>query len=112
MPRTDTEFKKRVYDVVAQIPKGRVMTYGQIAALAGAAWAAWEVGQIAHTGSSTLPWQRVVNKNGGLARGYPGGFEGHKKQLEAEGIEVNSEYKLDIEKLLWQPPNKNQASLL
>src|SRR5579863_8394775 len=108
MSRVDAQFKKKVFEIVAQIPKGRVMTYGQIAALAGAAWAAWEVGQIAHTGPSSLPWQRVVNKNGGLARGYPGGFEGHKKELEAEGIEINSEYKVNINKLLWQPINKDQ----
>ena len=88
------------------------MSYGQLAALAGAAWAAWEVGQIAHTGPSDLPWQRVVNKQGGLARGYPGGFEGHKKALEAEGVSVDQDFKVDIERLLWQPPHKNQSSLL
>lgn len=111
MQRVDDQFRQRVYDIVAKIPKGRVMSYGQIAALAGAAWAAWEVGQIAHTGPSSLPWQRVLNKNGGLARGYPGGFEGHKKVLEAEGIDVDNEYKVDIGKLLWRPPNEDQASL-
>lgn len=112
MQRVDAEFKDRVYEIVGQIPKGKVMTYGQIAALAGAAWAAWEVGQIAHTGPSNLPWQRVLNKQGGLARGYPGGYEGHKKDLEAEGIEVNEDYKIDIGKLIWNPPNKDQSSLL
>jgi methylated-DNA-protein-cysteine methyltransferase-like protein len=101
MPRTDREFRDRVYEIVAAIPKGKVMSYGQIAALAGAAWAAWEVGQIAHTGPSSLPWQRVVNKNGGLARGYPGGMNGHKTELEAEGVSVDEDYKVDIEKLLW-----------
>lgn len=112
MQRVDSGFKERVYEIVGQIPKGRVMTYGQIAALAGAAWAAWEVGQIAHTGPSDLPWQRVVNKRGGLAKGYPGGLEGHKKALEAEGTSVNLDYEVDIRKLLWQPANKNQSSLL
>jgi methylated-DNA-protein-cysteine methyltransferase-like protein len=112
MSRVDSEFKDRVYEIVAAIPKSRVMSYGQIAALAGAAWAAWEVGQIAHTGPANLPWQRVVNKNGGLARGYPGGFEGHKAVLEAEGIEVDEDYKVKIQELLWQPPNLNQNSLL
>jgi methylated-DNA-protein-cysteine methyltransferase related protein len=112
MARVDSEFKGRVYEAVAAIPKGRVMTYGQIAALAGAAWAAWEVGQIAHTGPSDLPWQRVVNKNGGLARGYPGGLEGHKHALEAENIAVDEEYKVKINELIWQPPSKNQSSLL
>jgi methylated-DNA-protein-cysteine methyltransferase-like protein len=112
MSRVDSEFKTKVYEYVAQIPTGRVMTYGQLAALAGAAWAAWEVGQIAHTGPSDLPWQRVVNKSGGLARGYPGGFEGHKAALEAEGIAVNEEYRVNITELLWSPIPKNQNSLL
>jgi methylated-DNA-protein-cysteine methyltransferase related protein len=79
------------------------MTYGQIAALAGAAWAAWEVGQIAHTGPVDLPWQRVVNKQGGLANGYPGGRAGHKNDLLAEGIAVNDDYQVDVGNLLWQP---------
>jgi alkylated DNA nucleotide flippase Atl1 len=86
------------------------MTYGQLAALAGAAWAAWEVGQIAHTGSPDLPWQRVVNKKGGLARGYPGSFAGHKKALEAEDIAVDEDYRVDIDKLLWFPPHKEPIS--
>lgn len=105
MARVDAEFKSRVYALVAQIPKSRVMTYGQIAALAGAAWAAWEVGQIAHTGPADLPWQRVVNKQGGLANGYPGGKQGHKIRLEAEGVKVRDDYFVDVESLLWQPKN-------
>lgn len=110
MPRVDEAFKERVYKLVAQIPEGRVMTYGQIAALCGAAWAAWEVGQIAHTGPADLPWQRVVNKQGGLAAGWPnGGRSAHAALLEAEGISVSDEYKVDISRLLWDP---NQTSLL
>jgi methylated-DNA-protein-cysteine methyltransferase-like protein len=100
LKRVDRDFKNRVYEIVAQIPKGRVATYGQVAAMAGAAWAAWEVGQIAHTGPANLPWQRVVNKQGGLAKGYPGGYEGHKEDLEKDGIEVNEEYRIEIDKLL------------
>jgi methylated-DNA-protein-cysteine methyltransferase-like protein len=109
MQRVDADFKDKVYALVAQIPKGRLMTYGQIAALAGAAWAAWEVGQIAHTGPADLPWQRVVNKNGGLANGYPGGKNGHKVALEAEGLVVSEDYTVEVEKLLWNP---NQQNLL
>ena len=112
MTRVDGEFKQRVYDVVASIPKGKVMSYGQVATHAGAPWAAWEVGQIAHLGPSHLPWQRVVNKNGGLARGYPGGIEGHKKALLAEKIGVDNEYRVDIGNLEWRPPIKGQNSLL
>lgn len=110
MPRVDAEFKQRVYDLVAQIPEGRVMTYGQLAALCGAAWAAWEVGQIAHTGPTGLPWQRVVNKQGGLAAGWPnGGRAAQGALLQAEGIEVSDDYKIDVNKLLWNP---SQTQLL
>lgn len=110
MPRVDADFKKRVYDLVAQIPKGRVMTYGQVAAYCGAAWAAWEVGQIAHTGPTGLPWQRVVNKQGGLAAGWPGGGKAaHAAALEADGVKILDDYKVDIAKLLWNP---TQTSLL
>ena len=88
------------------------MTYGQVAALCGAAWADWEVGQIAHHGPQELPWQRVVNKNGGLARGYTtGGLEAHKRDLEAEGVGITDEYKVDVEELLWWPQAKGQNSL-
>lgn len=104
MPRVDADFKQRVYEVVAQIPQGRVMTYGQIAALCGAAWAAWEVGQIAHTGPTGLPWQRVVNKQGGLAAGWPnGGKAAHAAALEADGVSVSADFKVNIAKLLWSP---------
>ena len=110
MSRVDADFAQRVYDLVARIPEGRVMTYGQIAALCGAAWAAWEVGQIAHTGPTDLPWQRVVNKQGGLAAGWPGGGRAaHRKLLEAEGISVDDDDKVDVQKLLWNP---NQTTLL
>ncbi len=100
----DNGFKQRVEALVAQIPRGRVMTYGQIAGLCGNARAARIVGGIAHYGDPNLPWQRVVNKTGGLASGYPGGREGHKQILEAEGVIISSNYVLDIGKYVWQPP--------
>jgi methylated-DNA-protein-cysteine methyltransferase-like protein len=110
MARVDADFNKRVYELVAQIPKGKVMTYGQIAALCGAAWAAWEVGQIAHTGPANLPWQRVVNKQGGLAAGWPGGGRAAQKALlEADGVSVSDDFKVDVNQLLWNP---NQTNLL
>lgn len=110
MSRVDQDFAQRVYDLVAQIPQGRVMTYGQIAALCGAAWAAWEVGQIAHTGPVDLPWHRVVNKQGGLAAGWPnGGRAAHQALVEAEGMVVNEDGKVNVAELLWNP---NQTSLL
>ncbi len=100
------EFAQRVYALVAQIPKGLVMTYGQIAGICGNARAARIVGGIAHFGPPDLPWQRVVNKKGGLAAGYFGGRKGQKHDLEAEGVAVKGEdgnYWVDIGELLWEP---------
>jgi len=99
----DSNFRQRVEVLVAQIPKGRVMTYGQLAALCGNARAARIVGGIAHFGDPDLPWQRVVNKQGGLAAGYPGGRRGHREVLESEGYEVSEDYKVDVQSLLWSP---------
>lgn len=98
----EANFRERVEALVAQIPVGKVMTYGQLAALCGSPRAARIVGGIAHYGDPDLPWQRVVNKQGGLASGYPGGKAGHAEVLEAEGYEV-IEYTVNTEKCLWRP---------
>jgi methylated-DNA-protein-cysteine methyltransferase-like protein len=111
MEYPDKDFKEKVYALVAQIPKGRVMTYGQLAALAGRPYAARVVGGIAHWGDPDLPWQRVVKKSGSLAEGYPGGLSGHRQVLEAEGIEVTDDYRVDVEGLLWWPNAPDQNSL-
>lgn len=103
MESVDPSFRERVEAVVAQIPRGRVMTYGQLAALCGNARAARIVGGIAHFGDPNLPWQRVVNKSGGLAAGYPGGRQGHAEHLRAEGVKVVDDH-VDIHALLWWPP--------
>lgn len=102
-PEVDPGFRTRVEALVAQIPRGRVMSYGQIAALCGSPRAARIVGSIAHFGNPELPWQRVVKKDGRLASGFPGGLEGHRAALAAEGINVSEDYKLDIKKLVWRP---------
>lgn len=102
MSNLNGSFRDRVYTVVAQIPRGRVMTYGQIAALCGNPRAARIVGGVAHFGDPELPWQRVIMKDGNLAAGFPGGVEGHKQALEAEGVKVNG-LKVPIEEYLWSP---------
>lgn len=101
--RASYGFRERVEAVVAQIPKGRLMTYGQLAALCGNAGAARIVGGIAHFGDSDLPWQRVVNKSGGLAAGYPGGRASHAEALKTEGVVADAEYQVDIQRLIWWP---------
>lgn len=105
-------FAKEVEAIVSQIPSGRVMAYGQLAALAGSPFAARVVGGIAHFGNPELPWHRVVNRQGGLASGYPGGRRAHKQHLEAEGVEVtgyDGAYRINVEQLLWWP-GANEAN--
>jgi tRNA dimethylallyltransferase len=91
--------------MVRQIPPGRVMTYGQIAALCGNARAARIVGGIAHFGDTSLPWQRVVSKQGGLAAGYPGGRSSHRQVLEAEGFTLVNDC-VDVQGLIWWPTDE------
>lgn len=98
----DKDFRKKVLEIVSHIPEKRVMTYGQIAAFCGNPRAARIVGGIAHYGDPDLPWHRVVNRNGELASGYPGGKVGHSKVLEQEGFVLNKG-RINLEVYLWKP---------
>lgn len=106
----ESDFRRRVEAVVAQIPSGRVMTYGQLAALCGNARAARVVGGIAHFGDPALPWHRVVNKAGGLAAGYPGGRQAHAEHLRTESVTVDSDMRVNVGRLLWWPPGTGGQS--
>lgn len=109
MSRVDAEFKQRIFAFMATVPYGRVVTYGQVAAICGYANAAWEVGQIAHFGPSELPWHRLVNKPGGMAKAFvPGGPDGQKQLLEAEGVQIDDDYRIvNLTSIQWQPNLKN-----
>lgn len=103
------DFRQRVEEIVAVIPKGRVMTYGQIAALCGNARAARIVGGIAHFGDPSLPWQRVVSKKGGLASGYPGGRQAHAQHLMAEGVEISEDhFVINVASCVWSPEDQER----
>lgn len=96
-------FRDRVYEVVASIPEGKVMTYGDIAALAGHPYAARLVGGLAHFGPTKLPWHRVVNRFGECAAGYYGGKIDHQAALEAEGFTVVDFRIVDFAERRWRP---------
>lgn len=97
------DFKENVYMLVASIPYGRVMTYGDIATLCGHPRVARQVGGLAHFGPTQLPWHRVVNRFGECASGYYGGKEGHARDLVAEGFLIR-DYKIeDFNQKRWRP---------
>lgn len=97
---------KKIYAIVANIPEGKVATYGQIAALAGMPRGARTVGWAmrAVPEHMMLPCHRVVNKTGRLAPEYAfGGQEIQRAMLEAEGIVFRMDGTIDMESQLWKP---------
>jgi methylated-DNA-protein-cysteine methyltransferase-like protein len=99
----NSDFRSKVYELVAQVPYGRVTTYGDLAGLAGHANASRIVGGIAHYGPDDLPWHRVVNRFGGLAAGFHGGREVQQQLLEAEGVRCANFVVDDFKDLRWKP---------
>lgn len=97
-------FRQDVEQMMARLPDGLVVTYGDLAALAGHPYAARVVGGIAHCGNPELPWHRLVNRFGGLASGYPGGREVQRQLLEAEGIACGDDFIVcNFKELRWNP---------
>ena len=84
-------FTEKVYDAVRRIPRGKVATYGQVAAAAGNGGAARAVGNALHKNPAfgEIPCHRVVNSQGRLADAFVfGGVNVQKELLEKEGVEV------------------------
>lgn len=88
---------------MTQVPEGRVTTYGDLAALAGQAHAARIVGRIAHFGDPTLPWHRLVNRFGGLAKGFHGGMEAQAHLLSHEGVAITNYVVDSFMDIRWKP---------
>ncbi len=87
-------FFKRVYELVKQIPEGRVMSYGTVASLLGNPRMSRRVGQALHVNPSfgEIPCHRVVFKNGQLAESFAFGGENIQRQmLEKEGVLFDSD---------------------
>lgn len=96
-------FRQRIEELMAQVPAGEVVTYGDLAGLAGQANASRIVGGIAHFGDPDLPWHRLVNRFGGLASGFHGGREAQAQLLEAEGVHCTNHIVNNFEALRWRP---------
>ena len=109
--KDSSDFFERVWAVVAQIPFGKVTTYGHIAAHLGAKRAARTVGwALRAAAGEPLPCHRVVNRYGGLSgRGGFGGPNVMEDRLRSEGIDFVDECVVDIEKHLWIPGQPDQT---
>ncbi len=97
-------FKDRVYAMAAQVPKGKVATYGQIAALAGAPGAARAVGNAMRTNKDTkaVPCHRVVGSTGALTGyAYGNGLSTKLAMLKKEGVKFKGE-RVDLTLSGWQ----------
>ncbi len=98
-------FYSKVLLIVRKIPKGKILTYGQVATLAGVPRAARIVGGILHHSGirKKLPWQRVINSQGKIST-YRVGFGEHQRRLlEDEGVVFNRSGAVNLKKHQWHP---------
>ena len=132
----DARLYERIYEVVRQIPSGKVATYGQVASIVGDCTARMAGYAMAATPlGSDVPWQRVINAQGKISpRGDRLGSEEQRLRLEEEGVHFDANGRVDwaavrwggpgVEWLVehgfdpavswteeWQPPETNQPSL-
>lgn len=96
-------FQQRIWQIVAAIPYGRVATYGDVALLAGSPRAARQVGGVLSRlpRDTTLPWYRVVNRHGEISL-QGDSLLRQRDALEAEGVEVSDDGRLDLAIWRWQ----------
>ena len=99
------EFERRAKDLIKAIPRGKVATYGQIAALAGNYRGARQVARVLHSSSDKdgLPWHRVINGRGRISLPRGRGFEKQKRLLGREGVCVNALGRIDLRDFQWDP---------
>lgn len=105
--KKDASFFELVFEVARQIPKGRVTSYGAIAACLGTRLSARMVGwamNAAHVAKPKIPAHRVVNRNGMLSGKHH--FSPPSKMqelLEKEGVKVKKDMVVDFKKIFWDP---------
>jgi len=101
-------FFRRVYQLVSQVPEGRVVTYGQIAAMLGDPRRARVVGWAMRDCPADVPWHRVVNSKGQVStRNLSGGFNEQRALLEDEGVEFDLSGRIDLDAYGWQVPRRS-----
>jgi methylated-DNA-protein-cysteine methyltransferase related protein len=111
VPGSREDVRELVYAWVRKIPRGRVMTYGQISALLAPRLSARAVGWVMHSSPKDVPWQRVVNARGGCSTDrlpdFPAGLQRHL--LEREGIVFGEDGTLDLKRCRWKAEVYNDS---
>lgn len=100
------DLMEAVCEYLTMIPDGRVVTYGQIAEWMGNKGYSRVVGNLLHRNPDPVryPCFRVVNAQGRLTGRFAfGGINVQKERLEADGIEVSDDYRVDLKKYQWKP---------
>ena len=101
---TDNDYRERVFRIVRSIPRGRVMTYGQIAEILGEGYTPRTVGFVMHSANDKTPWHRVINAQGGCStRGLVLPHDKQQRMLEAERVSFNERGRCELQKYLWIP---------
>ncbi|PFO08017.1 DNA methyltransferase [Bacillus sp. AFS076308] len=100
-----TPFTENVIKIIRSIPEGKVMTYGQIAALAGSPRAARQVVRVLHSMSRKyeLPWHRVINSQGKIALSEDESYHEQLFSLESEGVKIGLNGIIDLKKYQFNP---------
>lgn len=100
-----TEFHKRTIAVLKKVPRGKVVTYGLVAAMAGNPRGARQVVRTLNTAwdKEKLPWHRVINSQGKISLKPGQGYELQKRLLEKESVKFGPAGQVDLAKYLWLP---------
>jgi methylated-DNA-protein-cysteine methyltransferase related protein len=98
-------FTERAIAIIKNIPSGKVMTYGQVAACAGSPRGARQVVRILHSMSSKhdLPWHRVINSKGEIGFKDEGQYDHQQHLLQSEGVLLTDKGKIELELYRHQP---------
>jgi methylated-DNA-protein-cysteine methyltransferase-like protein len=113
MPPARASFFAQVWALVRRVPRGRVVTYGQVAALLGTPRAAravgWALRALPSARDRDVPWHRVLGSSGRISLRDGAGPSEQRQRLQAEGVRFVGE-RVDLARHLWRAPVQRSGS--